>query len=102
MKCKTVRVHDKMQRDYAYELVVAPGRGSAYVTCRITTPSEIIGAAILVWAAFFAIQSRATLTLSYAPALSWGPQNAPAGSPAAHLRGHCCRAKPPDRLSLNQ
>jgi hypothetical protein len=27
MKRKTVRVHDKMQRDYAYELVVAPGRG---------------------------------------------------------------------------
>jgi hypothetical protein len=29
MKRKTVRVHDKMQRDYAYELVVAPGRSFA-------------------------------------------------------------------------
>jgi hypothetical protein len=29
MKRKTVRVHDKMQRDYVYELVVAPGRGFA-------------------------------------------------------------------------
>ena len=42
MKRKTVRVHDKMQRDYVYELVVAPGRGFAEGFKPELSPAEML------------------------------------------------------------
>ena len=45
-------------------------RKTIQVTCRITVPSEMFGGETPVLAAFFAIQSRATRTLSSVPALS--------------------------------
>ena len=45
-------------------------RKTIQVTCRITVPSEMFGGETPVLAAFLAIQSRATRTLSSVPALS--------------------------------
>jgi hypothetical protein len=42
MKRKTVRVHDKMQRDCTYELVVAPGRGFAEGFEPELSPAEML------------------------------------------------------------
>lgn len=42
MKRKTVRVHDKMQRGYTYELVAAPGRGFAQDFEPELSPAEML------------------------------------------------------------
>ena len=42
MKPKTVRVHDKMQGGYTYELVASPGRGFAKGFEPELTPAEIL------------------------------------------------------------
>jgi hypothetical protein len=42
MKPKTVRVNDKMQRGYTYELVVPPGRGFAEGFEPELTPAEML------------------------------------------------------------
>jgi hypothetical protein len=42
MKPKTVRVHDKMQRGYTYELVALPGRGFANGFEPQLTPAEML------------------------------------------------------------
>jgi hypothetical protein len=43
MKSKIVQVHDKMQRDYTYELVAAPGRGFAEGLEPELSPTEMLG-----------------------------------------------------------
>jgi hypothetical protein len=42
MKRKTVRVHDKIQRGYTYELVAAPGRGFAQGFEPELSPAEML------------------------------------------------------------
>jgi hypothetical protein len=43
MKRKNVRVHDKIQRGYIYELVAAPGRGFAQGFEPELSPAECCG-----------------------------------------------------------
>jgi hypothetical protein len=59
------------------EAEVTPGgycgavRPASHFNCRMTVPSEMVGAAAPVLPAFLLIQSRATRMLSSVPALSW-------------------------------